>query len=77
VLSERGTATEILFANTDADVLHPDDVDGIAAVISRHYDEFRAHGRPAPLNASGEFDRRVQADRFLDALDRLTVASRA
>jgi hypothetical protein len=77
VLSEPGTATEMLFANTAADVVHPDDVDEIARVISRHYDAFRAHGRPSPLNASGEFDRRVQANRLLDALDRLTVASSA
>ncbi|HUQ84644.1 MAG TPA: hypothetical protein VM076_26060 [Gemmatimonadaceae bacterium] len=75
VLSEPGTATEMLFADTDADVVAPDDVDGIARVISRHYDAFRASGRPAPLNANGQFDRRVQANRLLDALDRLVADS--
>lgn len=75
VLSEPGTATEMLFANTDADVVGPDDVDGIARVISRHYEAFHAGKRPMPLNANGEFDRRVQANRLLDAMDRVVAGA--
>ena len=75
ILTEPGTATDMLFAGTEADVVGPDDVDGIARVVQRHYHAFRREGRPAPLNASGAFDRRVQAAKLLDALDRITSAA--
>ena len=75
VLTEPGTATDMLFAGTEADVVGPDDVDAIARVVRRHYHAFRRDGRPAPLNASGSFDRRVQAAKLLDALDRVTAVA--
>jgi hypothetical protein len=71
VLTERDTASELLFRNTAADVVAPDDVEGIAAVIRARYEQFRRTGRPTPLNADGRFDRRPQAMLLLDAIDRL------
>jgi hypothetical protein len=62
VLSEPGTAVAELLQDTAADVLSPVDVDAIAEVIGRHYDESRKGVKPVPLNADGIFSRERQAE---------------
>jgi glycosyltransferase involved in cell wall biosynthesis len=68
-LAERGSATEKLLADTDADVVPPDDVDGIARVIASRFAEFRAGVRPSALNRDGRFDRTTQSRHLFNALD--------
>ena len=71
VLSEPETAVAELLRNTDADVVMPDDVDAIAGVIERRFEEWRKGVKPVPLNADGRFSRERQADRLFDEIDRL------
>src|SRR5438874_380110 len=54
-----------------ADVIAPDDVDGVAAVLRRHYEEFAAGVRPRAVGADGRFSRARQGALMLDHLERL------
>jgi hypothetical protein len=69
VLAERDSATELLFRDTGADVVDPNDVAAIAARIRCRYEQFRGGARPVSLNADGRFDRSRQAKIMLDLLD--------
>ncbi|MGQ0715395.1 MAG: hypothetical protein ACT4PJ_16985 [Gemmatimonadaceae bacterium] len=69
-LEPRGSATELVLRDTRADVVAPDDVDGIAAVLRRRYLEYRSGVRPSPIVRDGRFSRRHQAAMLLDALER-------
>jgi hypothetical protein len=72
VLTERGSATDRVLSGTAADVVRPDDVDGMAAVFRRHYEAFAAGERPAPIARDPRLSRRHQARLFLDALSEVT-----
>jgi glycosyltransferase involved in cell wall biosynthesis len=77
-LAEPNSATEVLLSGTDADVVSPEDVDAIARVIAKRYEEFRAGVRPRALNSDGRFDRATQSAHLFNALDRvLTHGERA
>ena len=69
VLAARGSATELLFRDSQADVLDPADVEGIAALIRRRYTEHVGGAVPAALNGDGRFNRSRQAEVLLDALE--------
>jgi hypothetical protein len=69
-LTESGTATEVLLRGSGADLVEPDDVEGIATVIRRRFEAYRRGERPRALNADGRFDRARQADILFDALER-------
>jgi hypothetical protein len=71
VLAERDSATELLFRDSGADVVRPDDVEGIASVIRNRFEQFRRGDRPIALNQDGSFSRDRQAKLLMDALDRL------
>jgi hypothetical protein len=68
-LAETGSATDDLLRDTGADVVSPEDVDGIARVIRARYEEFRRGVRPVALNHDGRFDRARQAAGLYDALE--------
>jgi glycosyltransferase involved in cell wall biosynthesis len=70
-LADQGSATDLLLRGTDADVVAPEDVDGITRVILTRYHQFRAGVSPRAINADGRFDRRAQARLLFDALDEL------
>lgn len=74
-LAERGSATELLLRDTNADVVSPDDEDGLARVLTQRVREHRAGVVPAPA-ARASFSRRAQTEHFLDALDRIQVGAR-
>jgi hypothetical protein len=71
VLSEPGTAVAELLEGTAADVVPPADVEAIATILGRHFDEFRAGVKPVPLNADGRFARERQADLLFQELERV------
>ena len=77
ILAHRDSATELLFRGTEADVVQPEDVGGIAAVIRRRYEEFCRGQRPVALNRSGAFSRERQAEVLIEALDRLPIRTAA
>ncbi len=69
-LSEPDSATALLFEGTEADVVHPDDEEGIARVIAQRFRQHRAGEQPRALNDGGRFSRRAQAAILLDRLER-------
>jgi glycosyltransferase involved in cell wall biosynthesis len=71
VLSEPDTAVSEVLRDTSADIVMPDDVDGIAKIITQRLRELRSGGYPPILNADGRFSRERQAQLFLGALDRI------
>jgi glycosyltransferase involved in cell wall biosynthesis len=75
-LAEPRSAPAELLQGSEASVVAPDDVDGIAAVIRRRFDEFRAGVRPRALNRDGRFDRATQSAVMFDALERLSGTGR-
>jgi hypothetical protein len=70
-LAERGSATDLMLRDSGADIVAPDNDDGVARVVAARYREFRAGVRPKPINADGRFDRSRQADKLFDAIDRV------
>jgi glycosyltransferase involved in cell wall biosynthesis len=68
-LAAHGSATEALLRGADADVVDPDDVDGIAAALARRVHEHRQGVRPRALARGERFSRRVQADLLFDAIE--------
>lgn len=74
VLAEPGSATELLFRDSTADVVDPQDVDGIAERLRCRFSQHTREGgeRPSPVNASGRFDRDRQSQILFDALAHLS-----
>ncbi|MEP6729237.1 MAG: hypothetical protein ABJE10_01300 [bacterium] len=68
VLATARSATGRLLQNSEADVLDHSDVDGIARVLRKHYDEFVSGVRPLPIGRDGRFDRSIQAQKMLDLI---------
>ena len=73
-LAEPGSATAELLRGTDADVVAPNDHDGIARVLRARFEQFQRGERPTSINRSGRFDRSTQATLLYDALDELVAA---
>lgn len=73
VLSEPSTAIAELLDDTAADIVSPDDVEGMAAVITRRLREARSGVRPTALNADGRFSRERQARLFFRELEQVVV----
>lgn len=67
------SALERMLSGTDADVLHPDDVDGLAAAVRRRYLDFRKGALPAPVGGDPRLSRRSQAQRLVEALQACTA----
>ena len=62
------SATASLLRGTDADMVDPHDVDEIARIIQRRYEEFCRGVIPAPIGSDGRFDRRIQARKLMDLI---------
>jgi len=75
-LAESDSATARLLADTDADVVPPDDIDAIEGAIANRFAQFRAGVRPVALNRDGRFDRATQSARLFDALEELSATAR-
>jgi len=75
-LADSDSATARLLADTEADVVPPDDVDAIESAIANRFAQFRAGVRPIALNRDGRFDRATQSARLFDALEELTATGR-
>jgi len=75
-LADRGSATDRLLRDSDADVVKPHDADGILAVLSRRYREYAEGRRPTRLAVSPQLSRQHQAGVLLDALEQCLQAPR-
>jgi hypothetical protein len=74
VLAEPGSATAELLSDTTADVVDPEDVDGITRVLRERFEDFRNGVRPVSINHDGRFNRAIQAAHLYDALNSVVVA---
>lgn len=63
------SATGLLLAGTDADVVAPHDVNAIAAVLHRRYLEHARGVRPRPIARDERFSRAYQAGILFDAIE--------
>ena len=72
VLSRPESAVAELLEDTTADVVDPDDVDGIARALRSHYQSFAAGARPPRLADDERFSRRAQAQVLFEALRGVT-----
>lgn len=76
-LAERESATELLLRETEADVVSPDDVAGLAGVLRHRYAEHIAGRRPEPIASAERFSRRAQAELLFDEIERQVVKTQA
>jgi glycosyltransferase involved in cell wall biosynthesis len=73
-LAERGSAVDLLLRGTEADVVAPDDIDGIAAVLRKRLAAHARGERPVRIAQDDRFSRRHQARALLDAIARFQPA---
>ena len=63
------SATARLLRGTGAEIVAPDDVDGVAEVLEARYRAFARGERPLPIAADTHFSRREQATRLFEVLE--------
>jgi hypothetical protein len=69
-LAERGSAPELLLRDTTADLVEPDDLDGIIAVLRDRYRQHAAGERPPRIaDEAPHYSRRAQAEQLFNALE--------
>jgi hypothetical protein len=68
-LASKRSATGMALQQSDADVVEPDDIAGIAEVIRTRVLQFRAGERPQAAPPGGPLSREAQAATLFDALD--------
>jgi hypothetical protein len=71
ILAHERSATAALLRGTNADVVSPTDVAGMARVIRSRYEQFRHGERPVAVARDGRFDRRIQAELLLDRISEI------
>ncbi|HZI40902.1 MAG TPA: hypothetical protein VFD67_04345, partial [Gemmatimonadaceae bacterium] len=71
------SAVGLLLQGSGADVVTPDDVDALTAVIRDRVVQYRNGVRPGRLVADDRYSRRTQACRLLDAIAAASSASGA
>ncbi len=76
ILANERSATAQVLRGSSADVVDPSDVDGMARVIRCRYEQWRRGERPVAAGSDGRFDRRVQAEILLDAIERVASVRR-
>lgn len=77
-IAQRGSATELLLRDSEADVVAPDDVEGMTDALTSRFQQYRDGAKPAPLSASmSSASRRAQAALLFDALDKVVHSARA
>jgi hypothetical protein len=67
-LATHNSASGTLLRGSGADVVPPDDLDGLVKVLRERVAQFRNGVRPRRIARDGRFSRRVQAQRLLDAI---------
>jgi glycosyltransferase involved in cell wall biosynthesis len=75
--AEPGSATELLLRESDADVVAPQDLEGLIQTLMRRYQRFRGGERPVRLARYPRFSRRAQANLLFDRLEALPGVSPA
>ena len=69
-LAKRGSGVEMLLRGTGADVVDPDDTEGILTVLRQRYAQHLRGERPSRIVRDERYSRRTQASILFDALER-------
>jgi hypothetical protein len=69
VLAHPNGATARLLESTEADVVDPADVDGMAQAIRSRFEQFVGGELPKAIGRDGRFDRRVQSERLIGLIE--------
>jgi hypothetical protein len=77
VLATRESATGMLLEDSGADVVEPNDLEGIVAVLRERFRQYRGGIRPTRIARDGRFSRRAQADILLKAIAKCTARHQA
>ena len=72
VLASTHSATAQVLQGTDAYVVDPADVDGMAEAIRDRYQAFVNGVMPSAAGADGRFDRRVQSGKLMDLIGKIS-----
>ncbi|MGH7589965.1 MAG: hypothetical protein ACREL2_00885 [Gemmatimonadales bacterium] len=75
-LAERHSAVEVLLRDTEADVVAPQDVEAITAILERRYLQHHGGGRPLPIARDDLFSRRRQAETLFEAIEDLVAGGK-
>lgn len=75
-LAEKDSATYQLLSGSGADVVAPDDVDGIARVLASRYDQYATAGRPRQPALLHRCSRAAQAEILFTTLDAVIASPR-
>jgi glycosyltransferase involved in cell wall biosynthesis len=76
VLAPPHGATARLLENTEADVLDPADVDGMARAIRLRFEQFARGELPKPVGRDGRFDRRAQSEALMNLIEGIAARHR-
>ena len=77
-IAQRGSATEILLRDSEANVVAPDDLEGMTEALVSRFRQHRNGARPVRLSASMSFaGRRKQAALLFDAIDKVVRSTRS
>jgi hypothetical protein len=67
-LTAHDSATGVLLRDSGADIVEPDDLEGLLSVLRTRLLQYRTGVRPCRIARDDRFSRRVQAQRLLDAI---------
>jgi glycosyltransferase involved in cell wall biosynthesis len=73
VMATPESATGLLLRDSGADVVAPDDLEALVRTLRMRFLQHRRGMRPTRVASDGQFSRRVQAQRLLDAIERLEM----
>lgn len=76
-LADRDSATELLLRESEADVVAPQDVEGLAAAIRKRYLQYARGERPTRLATGTRYSRQEQARRLFEAIEGCLSPGRA
>jgi glycosyltransferase involved in cell wall biosynthesis len=77
VLATRDSAPGLLFEYSGADVVAPNDLERMVAVLRERFLQYRQGTRPTRIARDGRFSRRGQAGILLDAITKCTTRDQA
>ena len=76
VLATQHSATAEILRGTTADVVEPNDVEGMARAIETRYGQHKRGERPPAVGRDGRFDRDIQAKILLERLNSIAATPR-
>lgn len=74
-IEPEGTATRSILAQSDADVVAPNDVAGLSAIIRRRFLSYMKGATPSPTGRGADYSSSTQASALFETIERLLAQS--